>query len=107
MTKIDSEGKPQHEMYSIGCTFGNARKYAIGLQSKEGKELSLNSNMGIESRKGYIWLGNIGEGKAIAELSRPAKFSEILGADAPADDYVVEIAPNVDMALIVSMVIAY
>mmetsp|Transcript_106842 Transcript_106842/g.238455 ORF Transcript_106842/g.238455 Transcript_106842/m.238455 type:complete len:219 (-) Transcript_106842:137-793(-) len=105
--RIDGEGKPQNDVYKIGSTFGNAKQFTIDLKNEDANPICLNSQMGIALLKGAIWYGDIAEGTPIAQICSPAKFKDILGEDWTSDDFLVEIAPGVDMALILSMVLAY
>jgi len=99
----DAEGKPNDEMYKVGSNFGNTKQYTSGLKNKAGKEITVNGKMTILSNKGVLWYGEIDKGIPIAKLCSPAEFRDFVDAGT----YFVEIAPGVDMALIVSMVLAY
>lgn len=100
---VDAEGKPKDEMYKVGSNFGNTKQKTHGLKNQAGKDIILNAHMTLLSSKGSMWYGDIDKGIPIAKLCSPLEFRDL----ADSGTYFVEISPGVDMALVVSMVLAY
>jgi len=98
------DGTRKDELYKIGSNIGNTKQYTDGLKNQAGKSITLNGDMDFISYKGSIWYGEVNKGIPIAKLCSPVEFKNLLQSEG---DYLVEIAPGVDMALIVSMVLAY
>jgi len=102
--RCGADGKQKDELYKIGSNLGNTTQYTDGLKNQAGKAITLNGDMSFVSYKGSIWYGEVGKGVPIAKLCSPLEWKNFLQSEG---DYLVEIAPGVDMALIVSMVLAY
>jgi len=96
----DANGKRKDELYKIGSNIGNTKQYTDGLKNQAGKAITLSGEMSFTAYKGAIWY----RGAPIAKLCSPVEWKNYLQAEG---DYLVEIASGVDMALIVSMVLAY
>ena len=79
------------------------------LKELEGRAepIELNGKMTLVSMKGGIWLGAAGKGQAIAKVCSPVTYKDFLPDDFDRNDYMVEIPPGVDSALVIAMVLAY
>ena len=51
--------------------------------------------------------GAAGKGQAIAKVCSPVTYKDFLPDDFDRNDYIVEIPPGVDSALVIAMVLAY
>ena len=51
--------------------------------------------------------GAAGKGQAIAKVCSPVTYKDFLPDDFDRNDYIMEIPPGVDSALVIAMVLAY
>lgn len=100
--KVDNDGNPKEEVFKIASNFLNTRTSAKDLKNLRGAELHLEGEMDLFGYKGSIWWGDIGEGVPIAKVVSP-----MAEESAHSDDFVVDVAPGVDLALILAMALAY
>mmetsp|Transcript_8870 Transcript_8870/g.21192 ORF Transcript_8870/g.21192 Transcript_8870/m.21192 type:complete len:224 (+) Transcript_8870:94-765(+) len=103
----DPEGKPGEELFRVGSNFGNTAQYTQNLKNSKGEPIELNGKMTLVSMKGGIWLGGANTGQAIAKVCSPVTYKDFLPDDFDRNDYIVEIPPGVDSALVIAMVLAY
>ena len=103
----DAEGKPAKEMFQVASNIGNTAQYTKNLTNASGQALQLNGKMTLVSMKGGIFLGAIKEGQAIAKVCSPVTYKDFLPDDFDRSEYIVEIPPGVDSALVLAMVLAY
>eukprot|EP00438_Fugacium_kawagutii_P032012 Skav224607 [mRNA] locus=scaffold3477:44718:45378:- [translate_table: standard] len=103
----DEEGKPKDELFRIASNFGNTKQYTQNLKSKTGRPIELHGRMTLVSMKGGIWLGDPGKGLAVAKVCSPVTYKDFLPDDFDRNEYLVEIPPGVDSALVLAMVLAY
>ncbi|CAE6916660.1 unnamed protein product, partial [Symbiodinium natans] len=104
---VDSDGKPTQEMFRIGSSFGNTSQYTENLKSATGNPIQLNGKMSIASMKGGIWLGDVKVGQPIAKVCSPVTYKDFLPDEFDRNEYLLEIPPGVDSALVLAMVLAY
>lgn len=105
--RVTPEGKPSEELFRVGSNFGNTAQYTQNLKNTKGHAITLNGKMTLVSMKGGIWLGPAGKGQAVAKVCSPVTYKDFLPDDFDRNDYIVEIPPGVDSALILAMVLAY
>eukprot|EP00435_Cladocopium_sp_Y103_P008326 s4358_g2.t1 len=105
--RVTPEGKPSEELFRVGSNFGNTAQYTQNLKNTKGHGITLNGKMSLLSMKGGIWLGPAGKGQAVAKVCSPVTYKDFLPDDFDTRDYIVEIPPGVDSALILAMVLAY
>jgi len=103
----DKAFKAGEELFKVGSNFENTTQYTEGLKNKAGKEVKLNGSMGLISMKGGLWLGEVGKGKPVAKICSPVEFKNFLPNGFGVDDFLIEIPPGVDMALVVAVALAY
>ncbi|CAE7389130.1 unnamed protein product, partial [Symbiodinium sp. KB8] len=103
----DSDGKPAQELFRIGSNFGNTSQYTENLKNAKGEAIQLKGQMTLVSMKGGIWLGDVKTGQPIAKVGSPVTYKDFLPDDFDRNEYIVEIPPGVDSALILAMVLAY
>ncbi|CAJ1457431.1 unnamed protein product [Effrenium voratum] len=104
---VDAEGKPKEELFRVGSNFGNTAQYTQNLKSKTGRPIALHGKMTLVSMKGGIWLDKAQKGHAIAKVCSPITYKDFLPDDFDRNEYLVEIPPGVDSALVLAMVLAY
>merc|ERR1712187_851268 len=85
------------------------------LKTKGGKSIELNGTLDVfgcvtgrnKSRGGHIRLGDMGTGTPIAKLVNPNERPDLELQRPNNDDYLLEVAPGVDITLMLEMVLAW
>eukprot|EP00930_Biecheleria_cincta_P101730 TRINITY_DN93384_c0_g1_i1.p1 TRINITY_DN93384_c0_g1~~TRINITY_DN93384_c0_g1_i1.p1 ORF type:complete len:272 (+),score=42.30 TRINITY_DN93384_c0_g1_i1:25-816(+) len=116
----DAAGKPETLLFKVACrevhpgarthaqgALMNTALWTEGLKTAQGDAIEFNAKMSTRGMQGSIWLGKYGEGTLIARLLSPAVLKQFDDTDFGNDEYVVEIAPGVDVSLVLAMVLAY
>jgi uncharacterized protein YxjI len=104
-----AEGEPENEVLKLSSYSTNTIQRTSGLKNQAGNSISLTSRISLINKRGAIWLGEAEASRpAIAKIYGPLELTdELLRAqDWVRDDYFLEIAPGVDMAVILSIVLA-
>lgn len=98
------------EMFKVGSDFGNTNQYTVGLKNLGvPEEISMQAD--FVGMKGGIWLGSVDTGVPIAKFVSPLQLKNVIpemgGMQFGGDDYFINVAAGVDMALVVALVLAY
>ncbi|CAE8642361.1 unnamed protein product [Polarella glacialis] len=110
-TVYSGDGKT--ELFKVASNFGNTKQSTSGLKNNQGKKIILEGKMNLLSKKGHICLGDVNTGRPIGKVCSPVQIQNLIpdwsagGSGWARHDYFIEIAPGVDMALIIAMVLAY
>lgn len=116
----DARGKPNTLLFKLASrdvyagtrnraqgALMNTALWTEGLKTAQGDDVQFNAKMSTRGMQGSIWLGKYGEGTFIARLLSPGVLKYFKPEEFDSDEYVVEIAPGVDAALVLAVVLAY
>eukprot|EP00164_Ancoracysta_twista_P015608 GFYU01025871.1.p1 GENE.GFYU01025871.1~~GFYU01025871.1.p1 ORF type:complete len:261 (+),score=89.71 GFYU01025871.1:113-784(+) len=103
---VFSGADPQKKLFEVSSNFGNTKQYAT-VKDSDGKEVKLGMKMTFVGTRGSVWIGEVNAGQCIAKVTSPVEWQNFAQYDWARDDFFVEIAPGVDAALVVAMILAY
>lgn len=103
----NADGSVGEELFKVGGNFGNTKVKTHKLKTNKGKEVELHARMKFFDMTGFIRIGDPKTGTPIARIGDPKELDSDSAARWLREDYLIEIAPGVDVALIVAVVLGY
>lgn len=105
--RVNPDGSPGEELFQMKSNFGNTKQESVGLKNSSGQAFQICGKMSFTSMQGYLVYGDLKTGTAVAKVGQPKHFGAVASGSWTDSDYFLEIAPGVDMAVILAMVVAY
>eukprot|EP00928_Gymnodinium_smaydae_P097015 TRINITY_DN8687_c0_g2_i1.p1 TRINITY_DN8687_c0_g2~~TRINITY_DN8687_c0_g2_i1.p1 ORF type:complete len:244 (-),score=38.97 TRINITY_DN8687_c0_g2_i1:318-977(-) len=90
------------ELFHVGCSLGNTKQYTTGLRTSGGTSAYVDGKCSVYGKKGSLWLNGT---TPVARVVNPSDYRDLL-PQGRADYLLVEIAPGVDAALILAILLA-
>jgi len=96
------------EIFAVSSNFGNTKQSTqVTTLGPNGRWVEINMRADFWGSNGAIFIGPLDTGVAIATFHSPTELQNFLPGRWAQDDYFVKIAPGVDAAFIVAMMVAY